>query len=355
MKHKKYRYLNDTPGDTGGTDTSAEIADPTPSLAPEPAPVVEAPASAPAAEADPFTKLGDLLDNVGNGDAPKPAAAPAAPAPAPKADGLPVDPKADDLAEPEGITERAKGRWAELADRARQLPVLQERINQTETQLNSVRDLVRGSNLDQAEFQNVLEMGRLYKSSSPADMQRALDQIEGLRADLAIRLGKDVQGVDVLSNHPDLKADVEGMLMPRERAMEIVRLRNAEAQMNRHNAATREDQQFHQTIQQASQRMDMALSQRANTPGHADKMQGIKGYFSDPARLNSFVTTYRPEQWESAVLMMYDAFQAPQAARSIPSVQPLRPGVTASGNRATGGAPRSAEDAIESAFARHGL
>lgn len=359
---KKYRYLNDTPGDTGGTETGGAASTPSPAPAPEPSPAPAEPsASAPTApEGEAFAKLGNLLDSVGTDKLDEnaaPGAPPAAPSPA-SAAKAPVAPPADqnaaDLEEPEGITERAKGRWAQLAERARQLPELQDRLSQSEGQLNSVRELVQGSGLDQVEFQNVLEIGRLYKSSTPAEMQKALDQIEGLRADLAIRLGKDVQGVDLLANHPDLKADVEGMLIPRERAMEIVRLRNAEQQMQRQNTITQETRQTHQQIQQAAQQMDATLAQRANTPGHAEKVQNIKAYLSDPARLNAFVTTYQPHQWNAAILMMYDTFQSAPAARAVPVVQPLRPGVTATGHRA-GGTARTAEDAVEGAFARLGL
>ena len=47
-------------------------------------------------------------------------------------------------------------------------------------------------------------------------------------------------GVDVLAAHPDLKSKVEGMMLSREDALEIVRLRNTAAQASQATAASRD-------------------------------------------------------------------------------------------------------------------
>mgnify|MGYP000246292363 CR=1 FL=1 len=56
-----------------------------------------------------------------------------------------------------------------------------------------------------------------------------LGQLDGLRADLATRLGVDAPGVDVLAQHPDLKAKVDGMTLSREDALERIEQNKAEA------------------------------------------------------------------------------------------------------------------------------
>lgn len=377
MKLKRYRYQNPEPGDTGtgpATPTPAEAPSAPLANHPEPAPAQPAAAApdAPATTTDPDNeaKIGALLDAIGKDVAPTPGTkAPAGETKAP--DGVPgnvphgtdpakpappVDPKALDLTPPEGITERAKTRWTELAERAKAVPELERRATEAEAALTGVRELVAQSGLQPDEFQGMLGMGRLFKSTDPKDMQAALQQLDGLRADLATRLGVDAPGVDVLAQHADLKAKVDNMTLSREDALEIVRLRGTAAQANQATAATQEMQQFQQTVQAAATEMDATLAARAATPGHAEKVAFIKSQLADPKRIQEFVTTYQPHQWKAAVLMMYDAYTPPAPASAVPNTpQPLRPGHVASGVRVPNGKPVSSSDAVANAWDAIGL
>lgn len=364
----RFRYLNDEPG----VDGSGPTPEPAPAPAPEPisdaladalidpnaAPAPADPPAEPAAkvEADPFGGLTSLLDGVGV--EPKPAAAPApvatAPAEPAKAPEPPKESAQVDLTPPEGMSERASKRWADLTERVKIVPELERRATEATQQLDSVRRMVSDSGLAPDEFSNVLNLGKLYKSNSPQDLQAALTQIEGLRADIATRLGADVPGVDVLAQHPDLKARVDGMELPRDAALEIARMRAESKATQQSQAQTQEFQRFQTTVQQAAQRMDSTLAQRAHMPGHAAKVAFIQSQLSDQTKLQQFVQTYKPEQWESVVLMMYDAFTPPAAPAPPPVPQPLRPGnVSAGAPRA--GQPRNAMDAVQGAFAAAGL
>lgn len=359
---KNPRLQNDEPGDTGGTNTGATPAEAPPVEASSPV-VVEPVANV---EVTPTSeKIGSLLDNIGKDDAGTPPAngiqeaketAPAEPKPSPT-----PNPKDIDLTPPEGTDDRGKGRWATLAERARQVPELERKVSeyetratQAETAIQGVREMVEKTGLDETEFTNVLEIGRLYKSGDPKDLQTAMAQLDNLRADLAIRLGVDAPGVDVLGTHPDLKEKVENMMLSREDAMEIVKLRNRAAGADRIDQGQRESQQFQQEVQSAAAKMDAALAQRASTPGHQAKIQQIQSYLSNKERLDEFVKTYRPEQWQAAILMMYDSIQAP--APVVPAVpQPLRPGNVASGMPVPGNKPVSSTQAVEHAWGSIGL
>lgn len=358
------RYFNDEPGSAGG-GSAAPTPAPEPSAAPAAEAPVAEPAAAPAEQAEAFGGLGDLLDQVGT---PEPAAAPvattapAAPAPAPTAQApaaIPAAPKpaaADDLAPPEGMSERAAARWSQLTERVKTIPDLERRATEATQQLESVRQLVANSGLDQSEFSDALAIGRLFKSSNPQDLQQALQRIETIRADIATRLGTDVPGVDLLSQHPDLKARVEGLTLSREDALEMIRLRTQNQSAQRTQQQQTEFQQFQATVQQAAQRMDVTLQQRAHLPGHEAKVAFIRSHLGDPQRLRQFVDTYQPHQWEAAVLMMYDAYTppAPAVAPASPAPQPLRPGVIGAG-KPVPTAPRNAMDAVQGAFQAAGL
>lgn len=363
IRNKYHRIQNPEPGEPGTGATP--IAEPSPTPIPTPAQPAATDPPAPAAPAapqkpeptdppaDPFGKLESLLDNVGKPDAdPKPAA-PTAKPPTAEPGPKPADPKAVDLTPPEGMTDRAKGRWAELSERAKLVPDLERRASEAEQQLQGVRALVRDSGLDQTEFGNMLEMGRLFKSADPKELQTALQQLDGLRADLATRLGVDAPGIDPLAAHADLKAEVDAMTISRERALEIVKLRGTQAQVAASTKANQEQTQFVRTVQSAAAEMDAALQERASTPGHQSKVAHITSYFKDPAKLQQFVQIYQPNQWKSAILMMYDSYNPP-APTPTPSPQPLRPSAGGAGPRVATN-PKTAEEAVMGAFERLGL
>ena len=357
MKYPRPRLLAPEPGDTGGTDTGAAPAQ---SAAPE---VTQDPPAAPEPEVvkvetghgdENTAKITALLDGIGKPeDDPKPTAQEK---PTDKPAEVKDKPKAedDDLTPPEGASEKAKGRWAQLAERAKQVPDLEKRATEAETALASVREMVQQSGLAQDEFAGMLEMGRLFKSADPNDLQTALKQLDGLRADLATRLGVDAPGIDLLSKHADLAADVENMSITRERALEIAKLRDQQARLDAQNRANQEQTQFQKTIESAASQMDEALAKRAATPGHAEKLAFIQSKLREPGVMQQFVTTYQPNQWQSAILMMYDAYTPPPPA-APPAPQPLRPGYVASGTRQIGSKPVTAEESVEHAWASAGL
>lgn len=371
--------------DIGGTG-APPAASPAPAAEPAPAPAAAAPAAdsgaAPAAApVDPFAGLKGALDAVGAEPAATPAppaqpgqprdpngrfasATPAAPAPAqapaaqaPAAGPTPAPkPGEIDLTPPEGMTSRAQERWSQLTERARMVPQLEQRATTAETQLSSVRQLVNESGLAPQEFTQMLEMSRLSKSANPQEAQRALQMLDGMRTQLATRLGVEVPGVDALASHPDLKQKVDGMLMTREDALEIARLRQQGQQAQTHLQSItneqREIQQHQHAVQQASTRMNAALQARAGTPGHEAKMAYIAQHFANPQNMQAFVRTYQPHQWEHVVTTMYDAF-TPQAPAPMPP-QPLRPGNVHPGAPVVSG-PVTVKSAVDAAFAAAGL
>lgn len=368
LRHLLARRLrNDDPGADGAGAPAADPvqADPSPAPAPESS-ASPAPADAPA---DPMAGLRAALDAVDAPSAAAPAgqtadAAPAdpnAPAPSPAAPAAPADPAAPKPAPapgeeepPEGVSERAKGRWAKLTERAATAEATAREAQET---LSAVRSMVADTGMAPQEFETMLGLAKAYKSNNPQDMQRALQQVDALRSDLCLRLGVDTPPADALAAHPDLLQEVNGMLMTRERAMEIARLRQEQAQFQQLQQREREASQFKQTVEQASQSLGSSLQARANEPGHAEKMAAVQRYFADPQRVQKFVQTYQPGQWEAAVQMIYEAAPvsaaAPIATAPV-APQPLRPtSVRTGGPRAAG--PMTAAGAVEQAFTNLGL
>lgn len=319
-------------------------------------PVIETPAPTPAPapaepEADPFAALTTALDKVGTPEVPPaptpaPTAAPAA-GPAPTPAPAPAD---VDLTPPEGMSDRAQQRWQQLTERAKLVPDLERRATEATTQLQSVRTMVNESGLSADEFTEMLQMASLFKRGDA----KALEQLDGLRADLATRLGVEVAGVDPLAAHPDLKADVESMALTKERALEIVKHRNATKRADERAAGQNDLQQHRELIHSAAEQMNATLKAKAGTPGHEAKLKYIQAQFANPETLRTFVTTYQPQQWQAALLMMYDAFTPPVVAAPPPGPQPLRPGGRAAGAPVRVG-PVTSESAVQGAFDKLGL
>lgn len=378
MKLKNHRYQRpEDAADGTGASTGAPAVPETPPADQPQAPDAQESAApqAPAdgdpgqpAEQDSESRIASLLDEIGKEPAPaeptQPTTPPAPAAPAPAAPVTPADPGKPaapapvDLTAPEGLSDRANARWAALAERAKQAQVLEQQATEARQEVAAVRNLVQSSGLDPDEFQGALEMGRLFKSRNPQELQAALQRLDGLRADLSARLGVEAPGIDLLAEYPDLKAKVEGLTLSQEDALEIVRLRRQSAEAQRGEETVQQHQQFRTHVQQAATEMDQLLAQRAAAPGHDAKMAHVRSYFSDPQRLQSFVTTYQPHQWKAAVMMMYDSYVPPMAAAPAPAPappQPLRPGYVASGTRQMGGKPVTADAAVENAWGALGL
>lgn len=362
------RLLNAVPDGASGTDTGATpavAATPTPDSPDTPPAVAAAPGAtpaAPAAPADPFAGLNDMLDKVGTDapasgptPAPKPGATGAVPAgPAAPAAAKKPESADEDLTPPEGMNERAQQRFAQLAEKVKGLPELERRATEAETQLGQVRTMVNASGLSANEFTDMLETGRLFKSGNPKDLQAAMVRLDALRTNIATRLGIDAPGADPLAAHPDLKAEVEALSLTKDRALEIARLRNKGAQADTMTADQRELAQHQEAVQKGTTAMETALKQRAGQPGHEHRLKAIQTYLADPAKKQAFVTTYRPEQWASALTLMYDSITVPTAAPGHAVPQPLRPGNTRTGAPVNNG-PVTASSAVEAAFASIGM
>ena len=350
------RRLHHPEPDAGGTGTAPPEA-PAPEAA-APAAPVDAPAPDPAAAAAVATPEEDnskfimgLLDNIGKEpvEAKKTETPPAdktqeKPAPQPKAE-------TEDLTPPDGMSDRAKERWATLTER---VSTTKQQLAEATAHVENVRELVSRSTLAPEEFVQALDLGRMYKSNKPDDLKAALARLDEIRADVATRLGVDAPGVDLLAGHEDLKADVESMAITRERALEIARLRNTEKTVK--SAETQQDaaEQYKAQIAQAGEAMNAVLAKRAAEPGHAAKLAVIEAHFKNPERLQKFVATYQPDQWPDAIMLMYEAIQVPAAPAAPQGQQPLRPQPVVTGVRTMSG-PVTAESAVSNAFASIGL
>lgn len=232
--------------------------------------------------------------------------------------GAPKTPEQEESELLEGVkSERGRERIREMFAKSKQ----------HEQDINEFRELVTSTKMSPQEFAQSLEFGRLVNSGEEKDLRVALEMVEQQRAQLYQRLGVEAPGVDLLAGHDDLKTAVDNMEITRERALELAKYRKQDAELKaRQNAqqqSTQEQVQFQQTVQTAAQAMESYLNTRANEVDHPVRTKAIAEHFKNPANLQAFVQTYRPDQWLATLKMMYDGVVVPKAPAAH-QPQPLR-------------------------------
>lgn len=202
---------------------------------------------------------------------------------------------------------------------------------QLEADITEFRNLITETKMSPEEFAQTLEFGRLMNSGKEEDLRVALEMVEQQRTVLAQRLGVKAPGVDLLAGHDDLKQAVENMEITEDRALELARYRKQEAQKQQDQQvqlqAAQSQEEFNKTIQSAATQMEAYLNTRANEADSPIKLKAISEHFKNPANLQAFVTTYKPDQWVNTLKLMYDniivpsapAAHQPQPIRSRPS------------------------------------
>lgn len=287
---------------------SADLAAPATTGAPDTAAASPEVTAAPGAKAAAF--LDSLSEQPAAGtDATTAAAAEAKPGDKPAAAttdaaGQPLPTKTVEQEEAElleGVkSERGKERIKAVFAKSKEL----------ETDIKEFRELVNSTGMSPQDFAQTLEFGRLVNSGKESDIKVALEMVEAQRTALYAKLGVEAPGVDLLEGHDDLKTQVENLEITRAAAVELAKHRkNDSTQRQRQQTqeqSQQDQQQFVQTVQQASTAMEAYLETRKNEVDHIPRMKVLSDHFRDPAKMQAFVTTYRPDQWAATVKMMYD-------------------------------------------------
>jgi hypothetical protein len=252
----------------------------------------------------------------------------------------------DDLAPPEGMKPASAERWGKLTERVK---AAETERDQVRAEVQNVRDLVNRSGLAPEEFVNTLEIGRLSKGTA-AEKQQALKMIDEIRADLADELGIALPGIDPLEGHDDLKAMVENMEISPKAAAELALLRKSkqrtETVQAEQHTRTQAVVQYEQQANNAAAAITQAIEANAGKPGYEAKVKYLESFFGDPAKVQQFLATYQPNQWQPAIQLMYDSYNVPVAP---PTPQPLRPSLVSNGSPRR--VVKSMDDAVSNVMA----
>ena len=252
----------------------------------------------------------------------------------PAAPEQPEQPVNDEEALAEIKNPRSRNRFQELL---RQKEEKDLELQQVKGDMDGLRAAITETGMDATQFAQTLQFAKLANSNDPKNLKIARDILTEQLASISMRLGEEAPGVDLLQNYPDLKQGVSDMALTREHAIEIAKSRHMQAQQMAQAQQAQQAQQVHQqsvaAIQNAQQHMLNYFSTREQEVDHPARMVVLSKYFSDPAKMQEFVSTYQPDQWLQALRWMYDNVQV-QAAPQPKAPQPLRSRASAMGSPA---------------------
>lgn len=243
-------------------------------------------------------------------------------------------------------------RYNEVLGIAKSERVRAENAERTATALagsrNAILDVMKETNTTQEDLGNLLEFNRMLKSGQPADLERALAVVTNQRLYLLKTLGREGDGFDPLTEHPDLLQEVEDQKITRERALELVAVRKRGAIDKANSDARSKAAQGQQQAQEATRKaIDTGLSSiEAWSAGVAKTDIDFKAKEAILLpRITEIVQSYPPHLWLQTIKTVYASIVVPKAGALLPKTgeQPLR----ASGARAGNAAPTSMQEAID--------
>jgi hypothetical protein len=180
---------------------------------------------------------------------------------------------------------------------------------------------IQGTGTTAEEFASMIHYLDAFHSEDPKKLELALTILQQNMESIALRLGRDVPGVDFLAGHQDLKDAVKYGQITQQHASEIARARTAQA---RTQAMNTERQTATQAAQAAEKEKADAITnlnelgaQLAKTdPDYQKKYDLIVGPLKE-----AFVHI-PPSQWRAAFDKAYAAVKLPAVAAPVAAEPP---------------------------------
>lgn len=296
-------------------------------------------------------------EDAPKGDAPKAEPVdPAKPAADPKGGNEP-EPKAETNPLDEETPKDYKGRTRENFERLRAEGIKhRERVAELEAQLNEVTPSVER---DRSFNQLVAESGgtaedigtsialiRAVNKGTAEEKEGALQIVEAIRGILADQLGKPIDGVDYLADHPDLQKKVaEGDLDPAD-AREIAVLRRkakvdgeTNAQRLAREAAAREQETSQQAELTGRQQAAASVEQQARAYMQRDGEAAYRAKVTYAQTTFQRINTMSPVPPAQIPALFKELYESPEAQMLADAAAP-RSRASAGGARAIMGAGR---------------
>lgn len=243
----------------------------------------------------------------------------------------------DLLQMPEGLQPKAQQRFQKLVETNKELT---GRIEAAEQQTGYIRETFQQHGVRREQFEQAVQFIGAINSGN---LEQALRVLDAQRAEIALALGKPLPGVDVLSEHPDLRQAVDSMQMSETHAIELAKRRRDEQFAQANWQATQQRQQEEQRTQQAVNaglmEIDKFCKQIAQTDVDYPAIEALL-----LPEIKNLISGLPPAQWKSTIETQYRLLKQAAAARgqSTTSQTVLRP----TGSASPAARPRSMHEAM---------
>ena len=135
--------------------------------------------------------------------------------------------------EPEGLKPKAQERFRALVENNK---AVSDELDQAKNAMTEIHQTVANSGMSPEEFGQMLSYAQMANSESKDDNEYAFKMIDAEYQRMAGKIGKEVEGVDLFKDFPDIKSKVDGYELSKEDALEIM---NSRRQL-KGNAETKE-------------------------------------------------------------------------------------------------------------------
>lgn len=245
----------------------------------------------------------------------------------------------DEMEPPAGLSEKANERFRALAQENKRL----------KEDMGSLQQWVEQAGLTPEQFSEHMSMLEDLNSGDTERLRSAKARLMRQLHLVAEASGEPVQGLDYLSDYPDLQAAVDDMQITREHAVELARARTSEKLRQdiagEHGKRAEQRQQHEQALAQEQQRIDYGVSKvseleagwRKSDPDFERKRPMLQTYARD------VLAQFDPMQWDGMLDRYYQSLN-----EVLPSLRERAPPPALRGNGASPGRkePKTMFDAL---------
>lgn len=235
----------------------------------------------------------------------------------------------DDITKmPEGLQPKAQERFHKLASTNRELT---EKLDQASRQVEYVREAFTQHGVQQEQFEQAVNFIGMLNKGDLAGAQRFLsEQLQ----QISLMTGQ-APNVDPLAGFPDLRQQVDALLIAPDSAMEMARLRASQQAQQQHSQRQQQAQAQEQQEQQAQQQaQQVRVKATQDVDGFCKQMAASDlDYSAIEAKLLPVLSTLLegvpPQHWAGKVKAQYQLLKSMAGSMKAPSGSPsgqvLRP------------------------------
>jgi hypothetical protein len=238
---------------------------------------------------------------------------------------------------------KAQARFQELTHYGKVQYDRAERVQQENTTLVTARDNILKTFADaKADPQDLAALLDYNYRMKSGDLEGALKIINNTRTGILKALGREEPGVDLLAEHPDLKARVDNQEISRADALELANNRRANAARQQQDQSQQQQQRQTQQVQQTQQAALGEIQKWCAAKSTADIDYAAREAKIQP-QIADIIKTYPPNLWLPTIQRLYESISVTKAP-----VVNLNPALRPNGAKPGDKAPNSMLDAIRS-------